>query len=73
MERQGGDNYLTVIKKEYRGNKGVHRFCRRGTACIFDVIIKDSDAARHRGVPTDKVLEKGKSRRRKSTCRSARM
>ena len=36
---------------------------RRGTTCIFDVLVTDLDAARHRGHPTAKVLERGGKKR----------
>ena len=47
-ERQGYDKDLTAEKKEYRGEKGVQSFWRRGTACIFYMLVTDLDAARHR-------------------------
>ena len=46
------------IEKEEREDKGVHRFWRWGTACIFDIQITDYDTDRNRGAPLEKILEK---------------
>ena len=54
---QGDDKNLIDTEKEDRRDKGVHSFWRRGTAFIFDVLITDSDVARNRGAPTEKILE----------------
>ena len=53
---QGDQKNLTETEKEDRGYKGVHIFLQQGKACIFDVRITDSDAARNREVPPDKIL-----------------
>ena len=62
---------LMAYKKEERGKKGVHRFWRRGTACFFDMLVTDSDTARHRGPPIAKVLERGGKEKKRSTRRNA--
>ena len=64
-KRQGDDKDLTAQEKEERGEKGVHRLWRHGMACIFEMRITDSDAARNRGVTTDKVLEKNEREKKK--------
>ena len=69
MEReevQGYDKDITADEKEEKGEKGVQNFLRRGTTCIFDVLVTDLDAARHRGPPTAKVLERGGKEKNKS-------
>ena len=58
--RQEDNKNLTDTKKEDQGDKGVHSFWRQGTACIFDVKIRDSDAPRNTGAPPEKILEKNK-------------
>ena len=64
-EVQGYDKDLTADEKEEKGEKGDHNFLRRGTTYIFDVLVTDLDAARHRGPPTAKVLERGGKKRTK--------
>ena len=69
--RQGDYKDMMAYEKEDMGDKVVHIFWRRGTACIFDVQVTDSDAARHRGDPTAKVLEKGGKEKENIIRRSA--
>ena len=58
--RKEENNNLTETEKEEQGDKCVHSFWRQGPVCIFDVKIRDSDAARNTGAPPEKILEKNK-------------
>ena len=55
---------MTAEKKEGKYEKGVHNFLRRGTTCIFEVLVRYLDTARHRGPPTANVLERGEKRKK---------
>ena len=48
-EIHGYDKDTPADEKEERGDKVFHSFWRRGTACIFNVLVTDSEAARNRG------------------------
>ena len=47
-----------VVVEDLRGDVGVHGFWKKGSSCIFDVRVTDTDQPSQRGTPPDKVLAK---------------
>ena len=46
------------VMANLRGDIGVHGFWKKGSSCIFDVRVTDTDQPSQRGMAPDKVLEK---------------
>ena len=46
------------VAADLRGDISVHGFWKRGSSCIFDVRVTDTDQPSQRGTPPTKVLEK---------------
>ena len=49
----------------------MHRLWMHGTACIFDVCIRDLDVDSNRGATTDKILDSNYKLKRRSIRRSS--